>query len=64
MSVLPPGHKLGKPSPLFSKIEQAHVEELKKQFAGKQQTVQNGPAMQYVQDVPTLEAAVTKQVKL
>ncbi|KAF2893703.1 hypothetical protein ILUMI_12476 [Ignelater luminosus] len=59
--VLPPGHKLGKPSPLFSKIEQARVEELKKQFAGKQQVEQNGPATQSVQDIPTLEAAVAKQ---
>ncbi|XP_064594785.1 methionine--tRNA ligase, cytoplasmic-like isoform X2 [Liolophura sinensis] len=32
---LPPGHKIGKPSPLFQKIETATITELKKRFAGK-----------------------------
>ncbi|KAM7249426.1 hypothetical protein ACFE04_019560 [Oxalis oulophora] len=33
--LLQPGHKIGKPSPLFSKIEQSTVDSLKKQFAGR-----------------------------
>ncbi|XP_030838762.1 methionine--tRNA ligase, cytoplasmic [Strongylocentrotus purpuratus] len=35
------GHKIGKPSPLFSKIEPAQAEEFKKRFAGKQQKVES-----------------------
>lgn len=31
------GHKIGKPAPLFAKIEQARVDELKKKYAGVQQ---------------------------
>ncbi|KAK3106651.1 hypothetical protein FSP39_024573 [Pinctada imbricata] len=32
--VLPPGHKIGKPSPLFQKIEPTVITELKKKFQG------------------------------
>lgn len=32
-----PGHKIGKPSPLFNKIDQSVVDELKKKYAGVQQ---------------------------
>lgn len=32
--LLPPGHKIGKPSPLFTKIEQTRIDELRKKFAG------------------------------
>ncbi|XP_060596345.1 methionine--tRNA ligase, cytoplasmic-like [Ruditapes philippinarum] len=32
---LPPGHKIGTPSPLFQKIEASLIAELKKKFAGK-----------------------------
>lgn len=31
-----PGHKIGKPSPLFTKIEQARLDELKKRYGGSQ----------------------------
>lgn len=55
--LLKTGHKLGKPYPLFSKIEEAKVEELKKRFAGKQ-IVQNGIENL---DVANLEEAVNKQ---
>ncbi|XP_069704036.1 methionine--tRNA ligase, cytoplasmic isoform X2 [Periplaneta americana] len=37
-TLLPAGHKLGKPSPLFSKIEPARVEQLKQQFSGRQKS--------------------------
>ncbi|XP_070546331.1 methionine--tRNA ligase, cytoplasmic-like isoform X2 [Ptychodera flava] len=33
---LPTGHKIGKPKPLFDKIEDSQVAELRKKFAGKQ----------------------------
>lgn len=33
---LPAGHRIGKPAPLFQKIEQAQIDELKKRFAGAQ----------------------------
>ncbi|XP_023230927.1 methionine--tRNA ligase, cytoplasmic-like [Centruroides sculpturatus] len=35
---LPPGHKLGTNFPLFKKIEQSQIEELKKKYSGKQTT--------------------------
>lgn len=31
-----PGHKIGKPAPLFAKIEQAQLDELKKKYGGSQ----------------------------
>lgn len=34
--LLPPGHKIGKPVPLFKKLEQDTVNELKVKYAGKQ----------------------------
>lgn len=59
--MLPAGHKLNEPSPLFAKIEPARVEELKKQFAGKQS--ENGKVKNDVGgDVASLEAAVAQQV--
>ncbi len=33
---LPAGHRIGKPAPLFQKIEQTQIDELKKRFAGAQ----------------------------
>lgn len=54
--MLPPGHKIGKPTPLFNKIEQSKIDELKKKFAGKQQTEFNGNF-----NLKELEEAVTKQ---
>ncbi|XP_061178088.1 methionine--tRNA ligase, cytoplasmic-like [Saccostrea echinata] len=32
---LPPGHKIGKPSPLFEKIESSKIQEMKKRFEGE-----------------------------
>ncbi|KAF5275081.1 hypothetical protein FQA39_LY07018 [Lamprigera yunnana] len=57
INYLPAGHKLGKPSPIFTKIEIERVEELKKQFAGKQKSSPIGPTT----DIASLEAAVAKQ---
>lgn len=41
---LQPGHKIGKPSPLFTKIEQARLDELKKRYGGSQATTKTAPA--------------------
>ncbi|XP_044761926.1 methionine--tRNA ligase, cytoplasmic [Coccinella septempunctata] len=38
---LPEGHVIGEPSPLFTKIEESQIEELKKRFGGKQETQNN-----------------------
>ncbi|KAJ8941660.1 hypothetical protein NQ314_010305 [Rhamnusium bicolor] len=56
VTLLPAGHKLGEPFPLFDKIESALVEELKKLFAGTQEDRKNGSV-----DIKTLEAEVAKQ---
>ncbi|KAK9871150.1 hypothetical protein WA026_011432 [Henosepilachna vigintioctopunctata] len=37
VNFLPEGHVIGDPSPLFTKIEQTQIEDLKKKFAGKQE---------------------------
>ncbi|XP_033624324.1 methionine--tRNA ligase, cytoplasmic-like isoform X2 [Asterias rubens] len=34
------GHKIGTPKPLFEKLDQAHIEQLKKKFGGQQQQQQ------------------------
>lgn len=59
---LQPGHKLGKPAPLFTKIEQDRLNELKKRYGGATQNenVKPSPA-KAVQSVADAEAAVAKQ---
>nr|CAI5842021.1 unnamed protein product [Callosobruchus analis] len=59
VQLLPTGHKLGNPSPLFSKIDPAQVEELKKKFAGKQSGTSNGSGDNA--DVKAIEELVAKQ---
>ncbi|XP_077292079.1 methionyl-tRNA synthetase 1 [Arctopsyche grandis] len=58
--LLPGGHKIGKPSPLFTKIETAKVEELKKRFSGRQST---SPAKENADklSIPELEAKILEQ---
>lgn len=41
--LLPAGHKIGKPIPLFTKIEQTTIDELKKKYAGVQQAKDAAP---------------------
>lgn len=48
---LPAGHKIGKPRPLFEKIEQSKIDELRKRFAGSQA---NAPV---VEQPPSAEQA-------
>ncbi|XP_048727649.2 methionine--tRNA ligase, cytoplasmic-like [Ostrea edulis] len=63
---LPPGHKIGKPSPLFEKIESAKIQEMKKMFEGKgapqkptKQTISAG-----AEDIQKLTDEVAAQGKL
>ncbi|VDI11987.1 Hypothetical predicted protein [Mytilus galloprovincialis] len=66
---LPPGHKIGKPSPLFQKIEACKIEEFKKMFAGQpgpetkpkrgEKTAVSGPVN--TAEVQRLTDEVTKQ---
>lgn len=56
---LQPGHKIGKPAPLFTKIEQDRLNELKKRYAGASQD--NTSSAKKFQSVADAEAAVAKQ---
>lgn len=59
---LQPGHKIGKPAPLFLKIEQDRLNELKKRYAGAAQASNaTGASQNTVQTVADAEAAVAKQ---
>lgn len=42
--LLKEGHKIGKPSPLFTKIEQTLIDELKQKYAGVQQQPATKPS--------------------
>ncbi|KAJ8923987.1 hypothetical protein NQ315_006763 [Exocentrus adspersus] len=58
VNLLPAGHKLGEPSPLFAKIELTRVEELKKIFAGKQEESKN-----VTLDETMIQAELAKQAE-
>lgn len=49
--LLPEGHVIGEPGPLFTKIEESQIEELKKKFAGKQETQTNSVANSELPDI-------------
>ncbi|XP_049942399.1 methionine--tRNA ligase, cytoplasmic isoform X1 [Schistocerca serialis cubense] len=62
--LLPPGHKIGQPAPLFTKIETAQIEKLKKQFSGRQRSPpaeKPVPVLSGEDIVAHLEAAIAKQ---
>lgn len=72
LQLLPSGHKIGKPAPLFTKIETARVEELRRKYAGKQQeqtnqnnTKETSPVQSETQtgnvDIKKLEEEIEKQ---
>ncbi|XP_011175606.1 methionine--tRNA ligase, cytoplasmic [Solenopsis invicta] len=63
-NMLPTWHKIGKPSPLFTKIEDQKIEMLRKKYAGQQET--NGEVINKSSDesIASLEAAITKQGNL
>lgn len=58
---LPSGHKMNEPSPLFSRIEPARVEELKKLFAGKQSENGKVKPEKTGDDWQALEAELARQ---
>lgn len=60
-NILPTGHKIGKPSPLFKKIEEKEAETLRQKYAGKQET-KNDAQKNNDNDVKSLEAAIAEQV--
>ena len=60
--MLPAGHSIGKPSPLFTKIEDKQVEELRKKYAGRQEPTPPRETPQAPDDLASLEAAIAKQV--
>lgn len=66
---LPAGHKIGKPRPLFEKIEQSKIDELRTRFAGSQSTAaaeQASPAPASASQADSLEGLtqkVAEQVK-
>lgn len=55
--LLPAGHKIAKPVPLFTKIEQTRIDELKKKYCGAQET----SAPQGSLDVNALNEAIKVQ---
>ncbi|XP_034242379.1 methionine--tRNA ligase, cytoplasmic [Thrips palmi] len=74
VKLLPAGHKIGKPAPLFTKIEASQTSDLKKRFAGKQAPPSAAPSKKGTsaaaatsassQTVEMLQAAVDKQANL
>ncbi|XP_039480722.1 methionine--tRNA ligase, cytoplasmic [Drosophila santomea] len=56
--LLPAGHKIGKPAPLFAKLEQSFIDELKGKYGGAQDT--NGAAKSQT-SAADLEKAVQAQ---
>ncbi|XP_018339699.1 PREDICTED: methionine--tRNA ligase, cytoplasmic isoform X1 [Trachymyrmex septentrionalis] len=63
-NMLPTWHKIGKPSPLFTKIEDQKVEMLRKKYAGQQETNGDGTNKSSDESIAILEAAITKQGNL
>ncbi|GFG40008.1 hypothetical protein Cfor_12981 [Coptotermes formosanus] len=61
--LLPSGHKLGKPSPLFSKIEPARVDQLKQQFSGRQKSRSPEENAATTKPAATSVSVVTNQIQ-
>ncbi|EZA60354.1 Methionyl-tRNA synthetase, cytoplasmic [Ooceraea biroi] len=62
-NILPTWHKIGKPSPLFTKIEDQSVEVLRKKYAGQQEVNGEVSTTNKAPDdgIASLETAITKQ---
>lgn len=71
-NMLPTWHKIGKPTPLFTKIEDQTVETLRKRYGGQQEVNGEGSARddestlndQNNDEIASLEAAITTQGNL
>ncbi|KAL6441396.1 hypothetical protein ACFW04_003548 [Cataglyphis niger] len=63
-NMLPTWHKIGKPNPLFTKIEDQKVEMLRKKYAGQQETNNEMSANKVSDECVALEVAITKQGNL
>ncbi|KAI1280497.1 Methionine--tRNA ligase, cytoplasmic [Halotydeus destructor] len=50
--LLPAGHRINKPSPLFRKIDAKEIDDLKVRFAGKQSQPDNGTKQQSKEELP------------
>ncbi|EDW72463.1 uncharacterized protein Dwil_GK20695 [Drosophila willistoni] len=57
--LLPAGHKIGKPAPLFAKLEQAFIDELKGKYGGVQAQTESAKSDQL--SVADLEQAIQAQ---
>ncbi|XP_068147397.1 methionine--tRNA ligase, cytoplasmic [Drosophila tropicalis] len=57
--LLPAGHKIGKPAPLFAKLEQAFIDELKGKYGGVQAKTESAKSEQL--SVADLEQAIQAQ---
>lgn len=55
-----PGHKIGKPGPLFEKIDQIRLEELKKRYAGSQ-AAEPEKKQDSIQCIEKAEKAIVQQ---
>lgn len=55
------GHKIGKPSPLFAKIETARLEELKAKYGGQQEAENPAAAAQEYTSAVEIEKAIQAQ---
>ncbi|KAJ8672750.1 hypothetical protein QAD02_004010 [Eretmocerus hayati] len=51
--MLPAGHRIGKPSPLFTKIEDSVIEDLRNKYSGKQTNTSSGEAAVAAKAAPT-----------
>ncbi|KAF0773797.1 CLIP-associating protein 1-like [Aphis craccivora] len=65
---LPPGHKIGKPAPLFKKIDSSVVNHLKSRFAGKQKllvkilAIASRLDLKQITTIGQMEEAISKQI--
>lgn len=63
-NMLPTWHKIGKPSPLFTKIEDQKIEMLREKYAGQQENNGKVANKNSNENIASLEAAIIKQVSI
>ncbi|KAH8340219.1 hypothetical protein KR067_013693 [Drosophila pandora] len=61
--LLPAGHKIGKPAPLFAKLEQAFIDELKGKYGGAQESKASSNAQTSAADLEKAVAAQADKVR-